>query len=373
MKQLLALRYILPLLCFFILFSSCKKELEEIEIEPVVAWEAHNKFLYNQRFIVNLHAAQAEDRLQVLGMYLFSKISHARKGAKVSNYVHPFKNLSHNKYPMNSSIFAGTEDDVLYFRTVSDPVTSGAGLRLDAKEIDPSFLGFELIMSNTLESMAISENNVVLVPYKYLNEESGRAELRYFLFKLGIDKANQSFAKIVLEETKILTPVQVGGYVRYIRSHHNNFYVATDWGFYKITEEGEIDFQMPDQVAYATFEHKGDLYTIARHGRRQTHALFRAVSGQTWSLDAHVGGTAEWLSYHAISDEILLASYNSQIFEVEPGIDKLQLRELDNTGLEGHSITSIAKVSDKVYIGTQSGLFSKAAEHLLTYKEEESK
>ncbi|WP_237717885.1 hypothetical protein [Pontibacter sp. BAB1700] len=227
-------------------------------------------------------------------------------------------------------------------------------------------------MSNALESMAISENNVALVPYRYANEKTGRSGLRYFLVKLGVDKSNQSFSKIVLEEVKILTPAQEGGFVRYMRSHQNNFYVATDWGFYKISEEGEIDFQMPDQVAYATFEHKGELYTLARHGRQQTHALFRAVSGQSWSLDAHAGNAAEWFNYIAISDDVILAFRHSQIFEVEVGIDKLQLRELDNTGLVGHTITSIAKVKNKVYIGTQSGLFSKATEHLLTYKEVEN-
>ncbi|MBF8962084.1 hypothetical protein I0P70_02395 [Pontibacter sp. FD36] len=373
MKQLIPKKYLLPLLCLSFLFSSCKKELEEVEVDPVVAWEAHQKFLYNQRFIANLHAAEAEDRLQVLGMYIFSRISHARKGAQVSNYVHPFRDLSHYKYPMNSNIFTGAEDGILYFRSVSDPVTSGANLRMYAKEIDPDFLEFELVMSNALESMAISENNVALVPYRYANEKTGRSSLRYFLVKLGVDKSNQSFSKIVLEEIKILTPAQEGGFVRYMRSHQNNFYVATDWGFYKITEEGEIDFQMPDQVAYATFEHKGDLYAIARHGRQQTHALFRSVSGQSWSLDAHTGNAAEWFNYIAISDDVILAFRNSQIFEVEVGIDKLQLRELANTGLVGHMITAIAKVKNKIYIGTQSGLFSKAAEHLLTYKEEEKK
>lgn len=340
-------------------------------MDPVVAWEVHDKFLYSQRYIANLYAAN--DKLQVLGMDLFSTISLEAGQEDVKHYVHPFNNVSNHKHPMSSRIFGGTDGRFLYFKSVNNPVTSGSGILLDIAEIDPQFREFRLVLSRSSASFARSENNVALVPYTYLNEQTGRHSLRYLLIKMAVESNYFDDNKIVLEETRILTPVEQAGYVRYMRSHQNNFYVGTDWGFYKITENGDINFQMPDQVAFTSFEHKGELYTMARHGRKQNHSLFRSLSEHCWSLDAQLGNTAEWFSYHDISDEILLASYNSQIFHVEPGIDKLNIRELDNTGLEGHAITSIAMVGNKVYIGTQSGMFSKAAEHLLTYKEEEKK
>ncbi|OKL39476.1 hypothetical protein [Pontibacter flavimaris] len=360
------------LLSFFIplLLVSCnKKELEEIEPAPPVIWEVHDYFLHNQRYISNLYSS--DDKLQVMGMHLFSTISLEGGKEDVKHYVHPFQNVSHHKHPMNSKVFGGTDGDYLRFKTVSDPVLSGSGLLIEVATLDPLFREFSLIMSYSNESFAISENNVALVPYNFYNEETGRHSLRYLLVKLAVEKDVHNNDKLVLEETRILTPAEQGGVVRHMRSHQDNFYVATDWGFYKFSKEGEISFQMPHQIAYTSFDHKGEIYAFARHGTRQTHGLFRYGSGQSWSMDAQIGNSAEMLAYHAISDELLLASYNSQIFEVELGVDKLIVRELDNTGLEGHYITSIAMVKDKVYIGTHSGLFSKAAEHLLTYKEEE--
>lgn len=371
MKQLITIKHLLPVICLSLLFSSCKKELEEVEVAPVIAWEVHDKFLYSQRYIANLYGAN--DKLLVLGMNLFSTITLEAGQEEVKHYMHPFNNVSNHKHPMSSRIFGGTNGRFLYFKSVNNPVTSGSGILLDIGDVDPQFRDFRLVLSNSSESFAISENHVALVPYTYLNEQTGRHSLRYLLVKLAVEPNYFEDDKIVLKETRILTPAEEGGYVRYMRSHQGNFYVGTDWGFYRITENGEIHFQMPDQVAFTSFEHRGELYTMARHGRKQNHSLFRSMSDHGWSLDAQLGNTAEWLSYHAISNEILLASYNSQIFEVEPGIDKLNVRELDNTGLEGHAITSIAMIGDKVYIGTQSGMFSKAAEHLLTYKEEEKK
>lgn len=365
-------RFYVLLLFVPLLLASCdKKELEEIEVAPAPAWQLHDDFLHNHRYISNLYSAT--DKLQVIGMHLFSTISLEGGQEDVRHYMHQFKNVSHYKHPMNSKVFAGTDGNYINFSTVNDPVLSGAGLRVDIKTLDPQFKGFRLTMSYSSESFAISENNVALIPYTFYDEETESYGLRYLLLKLAVEKDDHNTDRILLKETRALTPAEEGGTVRYMRSHQNNFYVATDWGFYRITEEGDIDFQMPNQAVYASFEHKGNLYAIARHGLKQTHGLFRSVSDGSWSMDMQLDNTAERLYYYAISDEILLASYYSQIFKIELDADKFVVRELDNTGLKGHFITSIAMLNDMVYIGTHSGIFSKEADHLLTYKEEKEK
>jgi hypothetical protein len=368
MSKRISCRLLLPLFCLSFLFASCKKELDEVEIDPIPTWEAHNQFLHSNRFISNLYASNG--KLQIMSMNLFSTIENAGEQGDVKHYIHYFRNISHHKHPMNARIFTGADQNYIYFKSVSDPVLSGVHLTLNAKELDPQFVEFRLALTHTGESFALSENNVALVPYTYFVEEKGIHALRYFLVKMELDSNTWNNDRIVLKEVRILTPEQEGGYVRHMRSHQNDFLVTTDWGFYRISEDGEISFQLPYQIASSTFEHKGDLYAVSRHGRQQTHALLKSITPHNWAIDANLGSQAEMLQYHAITDEMILASYNSQIFELELGAGNFVLRELDNTGLEGHAITSIARLNDKIYIATRSGLFSKAAEHLLTYKEE---
>lgn len=349
------------------MFSSCKKELEEIDVDPVVAWKVHDQFLHYNRYIANLHSEN--DKLHVMGMNTFSTLSLEGGRETVIHYLHKFKNVSFHKHPISSRIFGGTEGNYLYLKCVNNSMRPEGILMIDVAKHDPQFRGFSLAAMNLNESFAISENHVALVPYTYLNEETGRHGLRYLLVKTAVEANHHGEDEIVLEKTLILTPAEVGGKVLHMRSHGNNFYVGTDWGFYRITEEGGLDFQMPEEVGVTSFEHKGDIYSITSNWKKKTVSLMRSISDQTWSLDAQLIDAPGRLSYYAISDDTLLASYYSQIFTIELGIDKLIIRELDNTGLDGHLITSITKVGDKVYIGTQSGLFSKAAEDLLTYKE----
>lgn len=358
------MKHLIPFVLMSLLVISCnKKELDEVELPPNPTWQLHDKFLHEDRFISNLYSA--DDKLQVMGMHLFSTISEKED---IKHYMHPFRTVSLHKSPMNSKVNSGTDGNKLYFRTVSSPVFGG-DLIIDGATIDPHFKGFNLISSQRTESFAISENNVALVPYNFRDEKTGNIGLRYFLMKLLIDKDALNNERILMEEARILTPTEKGGVIRYMRSHQNNFYVTTDWGFYKISEEGNIDFQMPNQVAFASFEHKGILYAIARHAQKQTYGLHRSVSDISWAELLQLNDAVENLTYYAISDEILLASFRSQLFEVDLGGNQMIVKELDNTGLEGHLINSIAMANNKVYIGTQSGLFSKALESLLTYKE----
>lgn len=368
MRHLLPAKYLLPLLFLSLLLSSCKKELEEIENDPEITWEAHKEFMHNERYITNLHADN--DKLHVLGLYLFSTISHAGEETNVERYIHPFKNLSHNKYPINAHVFVGTEGNMLHFKSIKNPTSVGSELHIEMTSVDPDFRGFRSVSSLLKVSMAITDNNFALVPYSaYDQEKKQYIGLRYLLVKLSLDGSG-FYEKIVLEEAKILRPFEDGGSMRYITAHGSDFYVSNDRGFFHISEEGEITRLMSDQIGHSVFMNKGNLNAITWNGPHRTVSLYKASAANSWALDQQLDGQADMLTYHAISDDVLLASYNSQLFEVEIGIDTFILRELDNAGLEGNFITSIAKVNDKVYIGTQSGLFSKSEEHLLTYKEE---
>lgn len=365
MKRLLTILLLVPFL-----FTSCdKEELEEIEMPPQPTWQLHNGLLHEQRFINNLHST-SED-LFVMSLNLFSTITVAEGQEHVARYKHFFENAFRYIPPMSDNIFGEARGSVMHFRATAEPVTGGADLILDAKKLDPDFVAFSLVYSYHNESFSISDNDVALVPYRYFNSETLESGLSYFLVKMELKNTAQNYTSIRLKEALTVRPLENGGNVRLMAHHDSNFYVTTDWGLYKITEEGEINLQMPEQIVYSFFSHKRSMYTISRNQRTQSHGLFRSETGDSWSHKMHLSNIFERLIYYAISDDILLASSGSQIFEVTLGEDQIQVKELDNTGLDGHYITAVIMLKDKVYISTQSGLFSKNIEHLLTYKHQE--
>lgn len=363
------MRHFLLLLFLPLLLISCnKKELDEIELAPPVTWEAHKEFIHNRRFIANLHGT--DDRLYVLGLNLFSKVSLAAGEEKVEHAYHFYNGLAEHKLPLNRKVFVGAFKDALVFRSSLNPVDMGSYLTIIMDQVDPHFRSFELIMSNSVEAIGLSENNVALVPYyaydKEKNEHLGR---RFLLVKLTVE-SDGFYEKVTLQEARVLNYPLRSSIVRYIKAYGDYFYLSTDNGFVRVSEDGTVEPILSDQIVTAIFPHKGNLYAITWNGPRQSNSLYVSATGGNWTRAADLSSAAEMLSYYPVSDTLLLASYNSQLFKVD--LDSgMSVKELDNTGLEGHFINSMAKVKDKVYVGTLSGLFVKDAKHLLTYKDEE--
>ncbi|WP_266204469.1 hypothetical protein [Pontibacter kalidii] len=157
--------------------------------------------------------------------------------------------------------------------------------------------------------------------------------------------------------------------MRYIKALGNYFYLSTDDGFVRVSEDGKVEPLLADQIVTAVFPPEGSMYAITWNGPQLSTSLYKSATGSSWEQLANLRSETKMLSYYPVNDTLLLASYNSQLFKIDMGQDMV-FRELDNTGLEGHYISSVAKVSDRVYVGTLSGLFTKEVEHLLTYKEE---
>lgn len=357
----------LILLVFPLLLASCnKKELEEIELAPPVTWEAHQQFMYNQRFITNLHGT--DEDLFVLGRKHLSRISHATDEEKMENLalLH-YESLANYKFPFNEKVFVVAENGILYFKLNTDPLQDFFNLVVHMTEVDPDFRRFELIPVNRYEAIALSDNNMALVPYTTIDHQ-----MKLLLVKFEVEERPDSYPgeKISLKESKIIDLPNNGFKFGHIKSLNNFFYVSTQNGLVRISEEGVLENVWSNHLIYSIFKHKGNLYSTAWNIDRLT--LYTSTDGRSWIPVAdYLRDLVRNLSFYPVSDDLLLGVYNSQLFELD--LTTMQIRELDNTGLEGHYITSVAKVKEKVYVGTQSGLFSKDAAHLLTYKNEEGK
>lgn len=349
-----------------LLLTSCnKKELDEIELAPPVTWEAHKEFMYNQRFITNLYGT--DEDLFVLGRKVISRISHATDGAKMENLAHlHYESLANYKFPFNEKAFVVAENGILYVKLNADPLQDFFNLVVHMTEVDPNFRRFELAPVSRYEAIALSDNNMALVPYTTMDHQ-----MKLLLVKFEVEKRPYSYPgeKISLKETKIIDMPNNGHQFGHVRSLNNFFYVSTQNGLVRISEEGVLENVWSNHLVYSIFNQKGKLYSTAWNIDRLT--LYTSTDGRNWIPVADLSDLLRNLTFYPVGDDLLLGVYNSQLFELD--LTTMQIRELDNTGLEGHYITSVAKVKEKVYVGTQSGLFTKDAAHLLTYKNEGEK
>jgi len=117
------------------------------------------------------------------------------------------------------------------------------------------------------------------------------------------------------------------------------------------------------------FRHAGAFFGFANDG------LYKPTNGKDWAPVSGMTANAtlnnlQMLNYHALSNGLLIATYNDQMFKVELSEKELKLIELDNSGLDGNKITSIARFRDKIYLTTLSGVFYRGEDKFLTYKQE---
>lgn len=353
---------ILPLCLLFLLVSCNKKYLDEVEVAPAEVWELNSEFLHDQKYVTNIYAD--DNKLHVLGLNVFSTITHIDTKETVEHYMHGFEALAQNKFPLNAHVTIGKERDVLFIKPVKNLTTFHTYAILNMKEFDPDFKRFELGLSYTEECIGLSDSNVVLIPY--IAESNAMLESRLLLVKLAIAPSHVGDDVVTVSETKVL-PVGRSAFIRQIKSMGGKFYVVSNFGLDKVSEEGDIERIVSGQFIDGLFAHKGNYFAVTYDGGNSTASLFTSTTGNSWTFATKLTNKEQILTYHPVSDDLLLASFKSQLFEIDVN-NSFNIRELDNTGLEGNLITAIAKTNDKVYVATQSGLFSKSVEQVLTYK-----
>ncbi|MCJ8165271.1 hypothetical protein MKJ04_10490 [Pontibacter sp. E15-1] len=358
------MKHLILSFCVLGLLISCnKKDLDEVEVAPAEIWELHNKFLNSQKFVSNIYADG--NNLHVLGLSLFSIISQSGTTETVAHYYHDFEALAQNKFPLNAHVIVGKDRDGLYVRPVKNPTTFTTSAHLYMKALDPDFNRFALGLSYTQECIGLSDSNTLLIPYYSGNDSSFGTRL--MLVKLSVSADVFGNDVVAVTDSKILN-VGRSVFIKQIKSMGGNFYVESNFGLDKVSEKGEMDRIVSGEFVDGLFAHKGNYYAVTYHGSKGLSSLFTSNTGNNWVFVTNLNENVQYLSYYAVSDDLLLASYQSQLFEIDVN-NSFNIRELDNTGLEGNFITGIAKTNDKVYVATQSGLFSKSIEQALTSKD----
>jgi hypothetical protein len=370
MKPTLGKPILLLLLLPFLFFSCTKKEIEEIvvKVAPDYSWKASSNFLYKNKIQMNSYAGESD--FYLLGFEALSKIHFVGDIEHATSFVHFIKSPLEYKFPVTATLFASATHNTISFTSTKNPASGGSVITLNMADIDPAFAKFDFVTYETGECMALTKNNVALIPYLIYDKESYATPVvsgsKLLLVKLeATGSTNEIFT---VSETRIIDNLR-NDQVKYIQAFDNYYYISFRGGrFIRISEDGMVEELLAKQM-FPVFKHAGILYGFSYDD------LYKSATGKNWDLVSGITANStltnlQMLRYHALSNDLLIATYNSQIFKVELSQKELRLVELDNSGLDGNKITSIARYKNMIYLTTLSGVFHRKESEFLTKKVE---
>ena len=140
--------------------------------------------------------------------------------------------------------------------------------------------------------------------------------------------------------------------------------MALDGGTYKINAT-RTALRVSSSALYKMFRIDDQLYGL--HNRE----LYASDQGNNWELVGNVDFNFSLLNYQLVEGKTI-AYYNSQLFHIEYKEDGIHATELDNTGMESHKITSVARLGPRVLSDYFIRKFFKEYNSFLQPKEEDA-
>ena len=317
----------------------------EENIEPVesLPWVESAAFRFELKNQFTSHSA--EDRVFFLGRDTLStvqrvdgeeSIRHAFLGTRFGGTI---------RMPMNDRILVVPGERSIAFYPTRNPVSDRTSALMEMSDVDPDFRSFDLPRFETSLAVLLDHENRVLVSY-VTNDGS------YKLLLVQLDVTDSLAGdEISVRSNRLLPSLN-----RALALHEfdNNFYVTTFEATQRIDAQGNVDDVASPLPLRKMFQVEGLLVGI------NFESIYSSTDGVHWTT----GGNSETLRLlrYTQARGLALAYYNSQIFQLTREGTSLQIRELNNEGLSGHEITSIAVLEDKVFVTTLSGVFEKALE-----------
>lgn len=342
------------------LFSNCEKEvIKEVEIERITSWQADSHFQFNYKTQKN--SLVVGEELYLLSMAAMHRLTTipGDTNLRVLNYSLRFEYLSPYRMPISSRLFGGFGEKRLIFTSMEMPVSSGTTFNLSMKEVDPEFASFSFPSATFSDAYAINENQVILVPYSIYLPGSNQTVIqgnfpRFALVQASVDE----FEQVDTLSTSFITPIDDLLGVLKIQSLRDDFLVSAISGTYRITEDGVITKVLDDPL-YDFIPLEGQLYGLSRS------FLYRSTDdGLSWQTISTISPDFVLLNYEVI-DDVVIGHYLDQLYQLKFTDTNLETVELQNEGLEGHQITSVARWNGKAYISTLSGVFTRDWQEVL--------
>lgn len=349
----------------FLLFSTlifligCNNDDDDT---PAIAddrsWQLDERFLLETKVQYNSYAT--EDNLYFLGRIRFSDVSLENDVETVTQSSIRLGFDTRKKMPISSKIFLLGDDHRLGIYRTEFPVTDQVNLSYDLRRIDPQFNQFEFPPFFRSDAMVINSKNECLIPYS----TDGHWNLLWMQIEI---KDISELGRLDTVSTKIFREPSIYTHTNSLHVAGDEFFISRFDGTYRINEAQELS-----KVADAQFTR---MFTLGQtsYAVSETAAVSQIFIGDqngNWNQLGNIDRNFSFLKYVPIADQ-LIGFNNSQLFLIEEAAGGFDITELDNEGLDGNEINSLALFNGRVYASTFSGVFSKAVEDFFEAKTDE--
>ena len=316
-------------------------------VEPS-AWEEDERFLFENK--VQFNSFADDENLFFMGRQFMSHITIADGMEQIEISGFFLQHSTQFQMPVSSELFLTANERIALITSTQNPVSDVSNFYLDMEKVDPGFQGFDFPHFSRSQAMAINSRNQCLIPYV--------TEGHWNLLLADVTlRANEIVDTL---QTQIYSQPNVSfGWTR-LNVFDDVFYVSRLNGTYRIDATREMR-QVTDVGFYRMFEVDDTLYGL------DFDELYASQDGITWAFIGNLDPVFSELKFTKIENKTIAFRF-SQIWIVEETAEGFNITELDNEGLFGHQINSIAVFNGKVYLSTFSGVFSKDLEDFFEEK-----
>lgn len=355
--------------------SSCKEKAPDTPTplpDPGLSWQLNEDFLFDRK--IQLTSYADSNLIMLAGSQTTAIAPGQSRPMTDTTFVHYSGQAQPNgrtdyRPLLHPSFIGFVINDFISLIPTASPVQSSVNAIVRFPALDPDFASFDLIPAATGETMVANSQNQLIIPYRRYDRSYSTPVINGNLVNIALVSVNvpsPPSIQLTTASTKLIE-IPGGNFLRALSNVGNYFLVSASNGTYRISPDGSYQKTYPYSfLNFFTFN--GTVYGVTTANTSTLKLAASADQGNTWSiLVDQLPDAYRLFNYKTVNNQ-LIATYNSQLFQLTITPTTLSTIELDNTGLYGNKITSVAKFRNTVYVSTLSGVFTKPVRTFLTPK-----
>jgi len=348
------------LLILVCLFSACEDDdKNNVTGDEITGWIEHERFFRSNKIILNGQVT-AND-------YLITGLSSISNFDTTSLYPHNYaimggrsltsKPAIHGKYAMFEGDQAGRFSYCWAMPTLGIYFSSFA-----IQDYDTTYSA-EACVPVGLHTIPIGAFNDLGQFLTVIKDTNLSNSLCLIDMNETISEDNEHILDPAITKINFDTPSN-GLYLHHIDSYKNSFFVSFHFSDHFVLMINELGIVTPlsdiPQPIDEFFNFQDTLLVITN----TTNEIYRSTNdGFNWELWAT--GFNDQSTFFQVENDLCFYIY-SQLFMID--LESEEILEFDNSGLEGHEITSVNQFNDYVWVTTLSGLFYRPVEDFYSLK-----
>lgn len=362
-----------------IFFTACTKE-KIVEVEKIVEktteykWKRHSIFKDIYAAVLNSYATA--DTLFLDGRSFFiledsinATLTSESKCIGLSKGFGSDQNINY-KNPINNTLYLNgswSNGDYIFINQVSGKSFNYGDYQVNMKNYDVNFDRFDIQSSLSKVCIKLNNKNQLLIPYKNKTVDASYTyDANFLLMDFILVPYAGSYRIDTLRTKKIKIEYQHANtgnhYIDEVFTFKDYFIFSFNSNVYKLNSDGTL--KIFNNLYFNNVFNKRDTLYATNY-----NSLFISTDeGNNWNQ--LMSGTLPNLIYYKfyqINNELVVANY-SNLYHVIIGNNTVQVKELENNGLDGNYITSISQYRSRVYVTSLSGVYYRNLKNFFTYK-----